>query len=75
MGVEPSVPKKAPTATAERIVPRRIEMSEMSRSVLSDETPAPLRNAFAAIPNEPATILSDFRIPKMPAVAIAPTPM
>ena len=28
-----------------------------------------------AIANEPATMRSDFRMPKIPAVAIAPTPM
>jgi hypothetical protein len=28
----------------------------------------------SAMPNDPATMRSDFRMPKMPAVAMAPTP-
>ena len=48
-------------------------MTEMSRSVRSPAV-SPRRNACSATPNEPATIRSDFRIPKMPAVAMAPTP-
>ena len=31
--------------------------------------------AFSAMPNEPATMRSDLMMPKMPAVAMAPTPM
>ena len=66
--------RRAATPIALRIVPRRIAMSETSRSVRSVRGAAAARNAFAAIPNDPATIFSDFRMPKMPAVAIAPTP-
>ncbi len=50
-------------------------MIEMSRSVLSRLCSPPARNALTAMPNEPATIFKDLMIPKMPAVAIAPTPM
>ena len=37
--------------------------------------PRRVRNACSATPNDPATTRSDFSIPKIPAVAIAPTPM
>ena len=48
-------------------------MIEMSRSVRSSSMcPSPCRNALIAMPNEPATTLSDLRMPKIPAVAIAP---
>ena len=50
-------------------------MIDMSRSVRSRPSASPCWNAFAAIENEPITIFSDLTIPKMPAVAIAPTPM
>ena len=36
---------------------------------------SPWRNVRAAIAKEEAMTRSDFRMPKMPAVAIAPTPM
>ncbi len=70
-----SVPKKTPVTSAARTVPTRIDERDTSRSVRSPAAPPAARNAFAAVPNEPATIFRDFRIPKMPAVAIAPTPM
>ena len=47
----------------------------MSRSVRSCACASPWRKVRAAIENEPTMIRSDLRMPKMPAVAIAPTPM
>ena len=49
-------------------------MTGMSRSVRSGPPASPWRKVRAAIENEPTTIRSDFRMPKMPAVAMAPTP-
>ena len=47
----------------------------MSRSVRSRPRPRRCRKARAATANEPATMRRDLRMPKMPAVAMAPTPM
>ena len=56
--------------------PMRMVMIGMSRSVRSCTDASPLPESLAArSPNEPATMRSDFMMPKMPAVAIAPTPM
>ncbi len=57
------------------MTPTRMAISGMSRSVRSSVPPLPARNALMAMPNDPATIRSDLMMPKMPAVAIAPTPM
>ena len=73
--VAPRLPRKIATAIAETTTPIRICMIAMSRSVRSTFPVSPWRNARAAIENEPTTILSDLMMPKMPAVAIAPTPM
>ena len=69
------LPRKIATATADTTTPIRIFTMAMSRSVRSWPWASPCRNAFAAMENEPTTILSDLMMPKMPAVAIAPTPM
>ena len=47
----------------------------MSRSVRSPDAALPTRKAFSATPKESATMRSDFTMPKIPAVAMAPTPM
>ena len=53
--------------------PTRIVTIGMSRSVRSVRVrPRPGGTCAAAIENEPAMMRSDFRMPKMPAVAIAP---
>ncbi len=70
----PRLAKKAAAATAVTTTPRRIDITEMSRSVRSRRGPPSCRKALSAMPKEPATIRSDFRIPKIPAVAMAPTP-
>ena len=69
------LPRKIATATVDTTTPIRIFMIAMSRSVRSSPSASPWRKALAAIENEPATILSDLMMPKMPAVAMAPTPM
>ena len=71
----PRVEKKAPAARVESTTPTRIVTIGMSRSVRSVACASPWRNVRRAIENDPAMIRSDFRMPKMPAVAIAPTPM
>ena len=53
--------------------PSRMAITEMSRSVRSPGV-SPRRKARRAMPNDPATMRMDFRIPKIPAVAMAPTP-
>ena len=72
--VAPRLPRKIATATEDTTTPTRIFVIAMSRSVRSIPSPSPCRNAFAAMEKEPTTIRSDFRMPKMPAVAMAPTP-
>ena len=57
------------------MTPIRMAITGISRSVRSSVAPLPARNALTAMPNEPATMRSDLMMPKMPAVAIAPTPM
>jgi hypothetical protein len=71
----PRVREKIAMATEETTTPIRIVTTLTSRSVRSSRCPSPCRKAFAAIENDPATIFRDLTIPKMPAVAIAPTPM
>ena len=70
-----SVPKKMATPIAPMTTPARIETMLMSRSVRSPCASPPALNARAATPNEPAITRSDLMMPKIPAVAIAPTPM
>ena len=75
VSVEPSVPEEDRRRRVRRGRRRGgSTISEMSRSVRSDATPSPCGTPCAAIANDPATILSDFRMPKIPAVAMAPTP-
>ena len=50
-------------------------LSSACRDRCAPVVASPWRKARSAIPNEPATTLSDLTMPKMPAVAIAPTPM
>ncbi len=70
------LPKKTPTTTALIATPSRMVMIGMSRSVrANDSSPLPDRNALNAIENDPTTTRSDLMMPKMPAVAMAPTPM
>ncbi len=72
----PSVVKKTPAASVESSTPTRI-VSERHVAV------GALLGGGLAVPEgaqrdrerAPATMRSDFRIPKMPAVAMAPTPM
>ncbi len=70
----PRVEKKTPAASVEASTPTRIVVTVRSRSVRSTAGASPCRNVRAAIAKEPAMIRSDFRIPKIPAVAMAPTP-
>ena len=70
----PRLAKKMPAESADTSTPPRIQVTGMSRSVRSSLVASPCRNARAAMEKEPATTLSDLMIPKMPAVAIAPTP-
>src|SRR5579863_692865 len=72
--------KKIATARALRTMPRRIVTMEMSRSVRANSAAVCVRaergwNARRAMPNEPAITRSDLATPKIPAVAMAPTPM
>ena len=68
--------KNTATRTAVTITPSRIAMIGTSRSVRANAAlPSPFRNAFSAIEKEPTTTGSDLMMPKMPAVAMAPTPM
>ena len=69
------VVKKTPAATAVMMTPIRMVMIGMSRSVRSWPASSPCLKALAAMPKEPATMRSDLMMPKMPAVAMAPTPM
>ena len=48
---------------------------EVAVGALRSRGPRPGGTSAAAIENDPAMMRSDFRMPKMPAVAIAPTPM
>ena len=78
--VETEIPgsreKNAAIATVATTTPSRMVTTGMSRSVRSNTSaPSPFRNALSAIENDPATTRSDLMMPKMPAVAIAPTPM
>ncbi len=70
----PSVAKKTAAASVETSVPARIVTIDRSRSVRSAACASPARKVRAATENEAAMIRSDFSTPKMPAVAIAPTP-
>ncbi len=67
--------KNTPIATVAMTTPIRMVVIGMSRSVRSRLVSSPWRNALAAMENEPATMRSDLMMPKMPAVAMAPTPM
>ncbi len=58
-----------------RITPSSREITGTSRSVRSTPSASPCRKARSAMVNDPATIFSDLMMPKMPAVAMAPTPM
>ena len=65
-----------PTAMAPTATPMKIESIDMSRSVRSGAlTFSDVVKTLKAITNELATIRNDLMIPKIPAVAIAPTPM
>ena len=70
-----SVEKKTPAASVETTTPASRVTTPRSRSVRSWLALAPDRNVRAATAKDAPMILSDFRIPKMPAVAMAPTPM
>lgn len=70
-----SFPRNIATAIALSMTPMRIAIVEISRSVRSSPSLCPLRKARAAMAKEPATILRDLIIPKIPAVAIVPTPI
>lgn len=72
---ETRLPKKTAAVSEATTTPMRMVTIGTSRSVRSSVADLPERNAFTAIPSEPATIFSDLRIPKIPAVAMAPTPM
>ena len=61
-----------PPATARESI--HAHVARLRRVLTADGSASPLRNARAATPNDPATMRIDFRIPKIPAVAIAPTP-
>ena len=67
-------PKNTPIPTAVSTTPTSIAIREMSWSVRSPAAASPARNALRAMPQEPDTILRDFTMPKIPAVAMAPTP-
>ena len=54
--------------------PIRMVTIGMSRSVRSLEAVSPTRKARSATPKDAATMRMDFTMPKMPAVAMAPTP-
>ena len=64
-----------PTESAAMATPISILLTERSRSVRSCAWAPPALKALAAMENEPMTIGRLRMIPKMPAVAIAPTPM
>ena len=68
------LPRKMPMASALTTTPSRMVTIGRSRSVRSPEASLPTLKAFNATPKESATMRSDFTMPKMPAVAIAPTP-
>ena len=68
------LPRKMPMASALTTTPSRMVTIGRSRSVRSPDASLPTRKAFNATPKESATMRSDFTMPKMPAVAIAPTP-
>ena len=69
-------PKKMATARAPATTPRRMVSMGMSRSVRSGVRGIRRgRKACSAMPKEPAMTRSDLMTPKMPAVAMAPTPM
>ena len=69
-----SCAKKTATPSVLSTTPSRMAITEMSRSVRS-RLPSPCRKALMAMPNDPATTRSDFTMPNIPAVAMAPTPM
>ena len=75
ISVPSRVLKKTPAPTAVRMTPIRMVMIGMSRSVRSCPAASPCLKARPAMANEPATMRSDLRMPKIPAVAMAPTPM
>ena len=68
------LPRKTPMASALTTTPSRMLTMGRSRSVRSPDAAPPPRNAFSATPKESATMRSDFTMPKIPAVAMAPTP-
>ena len=70
-----SVPKNTATPIAPMTTPMSCVTTGMSRSVRSSTCASPWRKALRAIPNDPPMTRSDLMMPKMPAVAIAPTPM
>ena len=70
-----SVPKKMATPMAPMTTPARMHDAKC-RDRSARRGPCRRRGRpCAATPNEPAITLSDLMMPKMPAVAMAPTPM
>ena len=67
------LPRKMPMASALTMTPSRMLTIGRSRSVRSPDA-APPRKALSATPKEAATMRRDLTMPKMPAVAMAPTP-
>jgi hypothetical protein len=69
------LPKKTAAPSADTTTPTRMDITGMSRSVRSSRASVPARKARVAMAKLEATTRRDFRIPMMPAAAMAPTPM
>ena len=50
-------------------------IGDVAVGALASCAASPWRKACSAMPKDPATTRSDLRMPKIPAVAMAPTPM
>jgi hypothetical protein len=71
----PRVLKNTAAPSALRTTPSSITFAGRSRSVRSWSWASPWRKARTAMPKEPTTTRRDLTMPKIPAVAMAPTPM